>query len=186
MIRFFDILVSITLLIALFIFFILIAFLIYVADGRPIFFKSERIGKNQSKFTMLKFRTLKTNAPLVDTESFIDARSFYIPSGKFLRTYSIDELPQLINVLVGEMSLVGYRPALPSQSGLNKLRQARGIHNHVPGITGLAQIRGRDQLTIKKKVALDAIQERKISICYYGFILASTVIPVFFNYGVKH
>lgn len=181
-----DIALSVLLCLLLAPVFILVALVILIADGSPCLFISTRVGKNGNTFRMYKFRTLKLETPLVETDLLQNGSDLYIKYGKVIRAFSIDELPQLFNVLQGDMSLVGYRPALPSQSVLNQLRERRGIHRKFPGITGLAQINGRDALEIRRKVAFDCLQDRNYSLCYYLYTLASTLRPVFNRFGVKH
>jgi len=121
----------------------------------PIYYVSDRIGANNSHFDMLKFRTMRTDTPQVATHLLNDPKAFLTPIGDFLRKSSLDELPQLINVIKGEMSIVGPRPALFNQDDQIALRTTSGAHRLVPGITGWAQINGRDELPIFRKVELD-------------------------------
>ncbi|NCD43217.1 MAG: sugar transferase [Bacteroidia bacterium] len=121
----------------------------------PIFYVSDRIGANNSHFNMIKFRTMRIDTPEVATHLLADPKAYLTPIGDFLRKTSLDELPQLINVLKGEMSIVGPRPALFNQDDQISLRTKAGCHVLTPGITGWAQINGRDDIPISKKVELD-------------------------------
>lgn len=153
--RAFDVLVS---LLALLIFsplFIICALLVRMTSKGPIYYVSDRIGANNSHFNMLKFRTMRTDTPQVATHLLTDPKAFLTPVGDFLRKSSLDELPQLINVIKGDMSIVGPRPALFNQDDQIALRTESGAHALTPGITGWAQINGRDDIPIARKVELD-------------------------------
>ena len=135
---------------------------------------------------MPKFRTMNIETPEVATHLLDDPTNFYTPVGKFLRKYSIDELPQLYSILLGDMSLVGPRPALHNQDDLIELRTDEGIHNLVPGITGLAQISGRDELTIKNKVEIDKVYLLRKSFTYDLYIIWLTLLKVIKGVGISH
>lgn len=134
---------------------IIISLLVKLTSKGPIFFKQRRIGKNNEEFNILKFRTMRVDTPNVATHLLKDPSVFITPLGKFLRKTSLDELPQLINILKGEMSIVGPRPALYNQYDLKDMRTKVGVHKLVPGLTGWAQINGRDEIPLEEKVALD-------------------------------
>jgi len=134
---------------------ILISLLVLLFDGRPIFFKSQRVGTNQKIFNMYKFRTMDIRTPIVETDLMSNPSNYITKFGGFLRKTSLDELPQILNVILGQMSLVGPRPSLQCQNELNKVRFELGISKHKPGITGLAQIKGRDNLSLQEKVLFD-------------------------------
>ncbi|EOU1491542.1 sugar transferase [Clostridium perfringens] len=134
---------------------IIISLLVKLTSKGPIFFKQRRIGKNNEEFNILKFRTMRVDTPNVATHLLKDPSVFITPLGKFLRKTSLDELPQLINILKGEMSIVGPRPALYNQYDLRDMRTEVGVHKLVPGLTGWAQINGRDEIPLEEKVALD-------------------------------
>ena len=136
-------------------FFLVFAFFIIFSDGFPVFFKQKRIGKNNREFKMYKFRTMKKNTPNLPTHLLENPEQYLIPIGKFLRKLSIDELPNLINIIKGEMNFVGPRPALFNQADLIELRTKANVHSIKPGITGWAQINGRDELPIPIKVDYD-------------------------------
>ncbi len=134
---------------------IFVVIIIVVSDGFPIFYKQKRIGKNNSHFYLHKFRTMKNNTPEVSTDLLKDPDNYYIKFGKILRRFSIDEIPQLLNIIKGEMNFIGPRPAYYKQYKLIKMRTENNIHKLKPGITGWAQINGRDQISDNTKVELD-------------------------------
>ena len=119
-------------------FFLIVALIIFIDDGLPAFYKQKRIGKNNAKFTVFKFRTMKKDIPEIPTHLVKDPQQFYTRSGPFLRKLSIDELPQLINIIKGDMVFVGPRPALHNQDDLVELRTRVGVHELMPGVTGWA------------------------------------------------
>jgi O-antigen biosynthesis protein WbqP len=135
--------------------FALIALLILLEDGYPFFFVQKRVGKDYTFFQMYKFRSMKRNTPNVATHLLEDPQKYVLKSGKFLRKLSLDELPNLINIVKGEMVFVGPRPALYNQDDLMALRQEHGVERLVPGLTGWAQINGRDTISIEEKVRLE-------------------------------
>lgn len=127
------------------------AIFIKVESPGPIIFRSERLGINKRLFSMYKLRTMTSDAPLVPTSNYL-VTSYITSVGGFLRRYSLDELPQLLNVLKGEMSIIGPRPCLQSEKELVRIRQELGIFSALPGLTGLAQVKGGDYLTVKNKL----------------------------------
>ena len=136
--------------------FFLIAILIKLDSKGPVYFKQKRVGIHKTHFYIYKFRTMRTDTPKdVPTHLLQDPDAFITRMGKFLRKTSLDELPQLINILKGEMSIVGPRPALYNQYDLKDMRTEVGVHKLVPGLTGWAQINGRDEIPLEEKVALD-------------------------------
>ena len=153
--RIFDLMVSVVALVILSPTFLLCALAVKLSSKGPIYYISDRIGANNSHFDMLKFRTMRTDTPQVATHLLTDPKAFLTPIGDSLRKSSLDELPQLINVIKGEMSIVGPRPALFNQEDQIALRTESGAHILVPGITGWAQINGRDDIPIARKVELD-------------------------------
>jgi len=153
--RIFDIIVSAAAFLLLFPLFMLVALAVKLTSKGPIFYVSDRIGANNSHFDMLKFRTMRMDAPQVATHLLTDPKALLTPIGGFLRKSSLDELPQLINVIKGDMSIVGPRPALFNQDDQIALRTASGAHCLVPGITGWAQVNGRDDIPIVRKVEFD-------------------------------
>ena len=163
-----------------------IAVLIKLTSHGPIIFWSNRIGKANAIFIMPKFRTMNTNTPLLATHLLTDANAHLTPIGKFLRRSSLDELPQLWSVMVGDMSFVGPRPALYNQLDLIEMRTANGVDQLLPGITGLAQINGRDELPLEVKVGLDFEYLKRQSFWLDQKILMLTVIKVFKREGISH
>jgi len=154
--RFFDIVFSVIMLIILAIPFVMIAAWIKIDSKGPILFKHTRSGKNRQPFTVYKFRSMSTDAPKYQaTNTFLDAGSFITFSGRIMRRLSIDELPQLVNVLKGEMSIVGPRPVILAEKELLLEREKYQANSYKPGITGWAQVNGRDELRIDEKAKMD-------------------------------
>jgi O-antigen biosynthesis protein WbqP len=164
----------------------LIAVLVKISSKGPVLYWSDRVGADNKLFKMPKFRTMKPGTPEVATHLMIHPDSYLTSIGKVLRTLSLDELPQLWSVLKGDMSFVGPRPALYNQFDLIELRTIKGIHRLVPGITGWAQINGRDDLTIPEKVALDEYYMKHKSFLFDLKILSLTVFKVIKRDGVRH
>ena len=184
--RSFDLLISFVLLIILLIPIVVIGSAIFFTSKGPVIHWSKRIGKDNIIFMMPKFRTMTTNAPDVATHLLQDPSNYYIPVGKFFRNYSLDELPQLYSILIGDMSLIGPRPALHNQDDLVALRTEVGVHCLVPGITGLAQINGRDDLSIQKKVEFDLNYLKKKSLRFDVYILWHTALRVLRRTNISH
>lgn len=158
--------------------------LVRLTSPGPGLYWSQRVGKGSTHFPMPKFRTMRIDTPEVATHLLDDPDRWLTPVGPFMRKLSLDELPQLWSVLVGHMSLVGPRPALFNQDDLIAARKAAGVDMLRPGVTGWAQINGRDELAIPDKVALDAEYLRRRSFLFDLRILISTVIPVLTAKGV--
>lgn len=154
--------------------------------SEPIFYLSTRVGKNKKKFIMYKFRTMALNTPEIHSNNLINPEQYITRIGKFLRKFSIDEIPQLYNVLKGDMSLVGPRPALPSQKDLIIMRDKYEVNSIKPGITGLAQVNGRDLLSLESKVYFDNIYKINNSLFFDLKIIIKTLIIIFKNKTVKH
>jgi O-antigen biosynthesis protein WbqP len=131
--------------------FLIVAISIFIEDGMPIFFKQKRVGIHYTFFSIYKFRSMKKNTPNVATHLLVNPDQYLLKIGKFILKTSLDELPNLINIIKGEMVFVGPRPALYNQDDLMTLRVATGVDKLKPGITGWAQINGRDDISIKKK-----------------------------------
>lgn len=165
---------------------LLIALVIKVTSKGPVLYVSSRVGLNNRLFTMLKFRTMRVDTPAVATHLLQDPKAVLTPVGSFLRTTSLDELPQLFNILTGEMTLVGPRPALFNQEDLILLRTQEGVHNLVPGLTGWAQINGRDELSTPEKVKLDKEYLINRSFSFDLKIIYLTLIKVLYRDGVSH
>ena len=165
---------------------IIVAIAIILNSGFPILFKQKRVGQNNAYFWIYKFRTMKRNTPDIATHLLKDSTSFYTSIGLFLRKFSLDELPQLFNILKGDMSFIGPRPALHNQDDLIKLRTQVGVHLLMPGLTGWAQVNGRDELSIKKKVKMDEYYFKNRSLLLDIKILFMTAFKVFKMDGVSH
>jgi O-antigen biosynthesis protein WbqP len=166
--------------------FLLVALFIFLEDGNPVFFKQKRVGINNTLFNIYKFRTMKKNTPNVATHLLINPENFVLRIGKVLRKLSLDEIPNLINVIKGDMLFVGPRPALFNQSDLIILRNEAGIDKLKPGITGWAQINGRDEISIEDKVKFDKDYLVKQSIWFDLVIIFKTLTRVILSKGVKH
>lgn len=184
--RFFDKGVSLISLMILCIPLLIISFLVKLTSKGPVLYWSDRIGRNNSIFQMPKFRTMKINTPVVATHLLEGPNKYLTPIGSFLRKLSLDELPQLLSVLKGDMSFVGPRPALYNQHDLIELRTKKGIHKLIPGITGWAQINGRDELPIPVKVEYDEYYMKNKSFFLDLKILWLTFYKVVKIEGINH
>ncbi|MBC7419417.1 MAG: sugar transferase [Bdellovibrio sp.] len=184
--RLFDLTICILLLAIISIPFLLICLAVKLTSKGPIFYISKRIGKDNHIFLMPKFRSMRIDTPQVATHLLAKPESFLTPIGNFLRKSSLDELPQILSVLSGEMSLVGPRPALFNQDDLVSLRTERGVHRLSPGITGWAQINGRDELPIPVKVQFDEYYLKNRSFLLDLKILLLTGYKVFKKEGITH
>ena len=184
--RIFDLLVALGLIMILAPLFLLVVLAVRLTSNGPALFRSQRVGKGNKLFTMDKFRTMQMDTPQVATHLLKKPDQFLTPIGKLLRRTSLDELPQLINVLRGEMSLVGPRPALFNQDDLITMRTDRGIDALTSGITGWAQVNGRDELPIPEKVKLDEWYLKNRSFWLDLKIVGMTVFKVIRNEGVAH
>jgi O-antigen biosynthesis protein WbqP len=136
---------------------IIIGLMILIEDGMPIVFKQKRLGKDNKVFVFYKFRTMHRETPNTPTTEFYDAKNYIFKTGKLIRLTSLDELPNLINVLKGDMNFIGPRPSQPHEKLLNDLRDSKKVYRIKPGITGLAQVNGRDNISVESKVDYDAI-----------------------------
>ena len=181
-----DIVVSMAALLLLAAPLVLLAALVRLTSPGPAIHWSRRIGRRNVLFDMPKYRTMRVDAPQVATHLMNDPERWLTPVGGFLRRSSLDELPQLWSVLIGDMSLVGPRPALFNQDDLVALRTAAGVDALRPGLTGWAQVNGRDELPIPHKVALDAEYLARRSFAFDGRVLALTVAKVLGARGVTH
>ena len=184
--RLFDLIAALFLIVLFAIPIILIAVLVRITSPGPALYWSNRIGINNSLFRMPKFRTMRTDTPAVATHLLSKPDAFITPIGRFLRKTSLDELPQLYSILKGDMSFVGPRPALFNQDDLIALRTERGIHHLVPGLTGWAQINGRDELPIPEKVSYDEYYLEHRSFFLDMKILLRTLLKVMKKEGVSH
>ena len=166
--------------------FLAVALAIFIEDGLFIFFKQKRVGINYTFFNIYKFRSMKKNTPNVATHLLENPESYLLRIGGILRKLSLDELPNLINIIKGEMVFVGPRPALYNQDDLMALRVAAGVDKLKPGITGWAQINGRDDISIEKKVQLEQEYLYKRSTLFDIEIIIKTFTNVLFSKGVSH
>lgn len=164
--------------------FIVVAILIKIESKGPVFFKQERIGKNNENFTIYKFRSMRTDTPDVATHLLDNPDIFITKIGGFLRRTSLDELPQLINILKGDMLFVGPRPALYNQYDLRDLRTEKGVHVLYPGVSGWAQVNGRDELEIPDKVDFDRQYLENRSVILDIKIVFMTLFKVFKREGI--
>jgi len=163
-----------------------IAILVRLTSPGPALYWSDRVGSNNRIFRMPKFRSMRIDTPAVATHLLQNPDQWLTPIGSFLRKSSLDELPQLWSILKGDMSFVGPRPALFNQGDLIALRTEKGVHELVPGLTGLAQVNGRDELPIPQKVALDAEYLQRQSLQFDLKILWMTALKVLARDGVSH
>lgn len=167
-------------------FFVLVALIIIIEDGFPVFFKQKRVGKNYTFFEIYKFRSMKKNTPNVATHLLENPKQYLLKSGGLVRKSSIDELPNLINILKGDMVFVGPRPALYNQDDLMELRVKFGVDQLKPGITGWAQINGRDEISIEEKVAFEREYLGQKSIWFDFKIIIRTFTSILKSKGVTH
>ena len=165
---------------------LLVAIAVRLTSKGPSLYWSDRVGQNNVIFKMPKFRSMMVGSPTVATHLLADARSHLTPIGSLLRKSSADEVPQLWSILVGDMSFVGPRPALFNQHDLINLRNQKGVHKLMPGLTGWAQVNGRDSLPIPEKVELDAEYLKHQSFWFDIKILWLTFLKVFLREGVSH
>jgi O-antigen biosynthesis protein WbqP len=166
--------------------FIIVALIIISEDGFPIFFKQQRVGKNYSFFEMYKFRSMKKNTPNVATHLLNNPSQYLLKNGEVIRKLSIDELPNLINIIKGDMVFVGPRPALYNQNDLIDLRIKAGVDKLRPGLTGWAQINGRDEISLEQKVALEEEYLDRQSVWFDMKIIFRTFISIIWSRGVSH
>nr|WHW29449.1 putative sugar transferase [uncultured bacterium] len=184
--RIFDLLLALVAAMVLAIPITLVALAVRLTSAGPALYWSDRVGRDNKLFKMPKFRSMLVGTPAVATHLLADPKSHLTPIGSFLRKSSLDELPQLWSILAGDMSFVGPRPALFNQDDLVALRTEVGVHALVPGLTGWAQINGRDELPIPQKVLLDAEYLRRQSILFDVEILIRTFIKVIRRNNVTH
>ena len=184
--RLFDLLLGIVLFLLLVIPMFLAAFAVRASSKGPALYWSDRIGQGNEIFRMPKFRTMRLDTPAVATHLMSDPDAFLYPIGRFLRRSSLDEFPQLWSILKGDMSFVGPRPALYNQDDLIALRSERGLDQLLPGVTGWAQVNGRDELSIHDKVALDVEYMERRSFWFDMRILWMTFLKVVKRDGVSH
>ncbi len=166
--------------------FVIVAMLVRVTSPGPVLYWSDRVGRDNRIFKMPKFRSMRIDTPAVATHLLENPDEWLTPIGSFLRKTSLDELPQLWSILVGHMSFVGPRPALFNQDDLIALRTQAGVHELVPGLTGWAQINGRDEIPIAEKVKLDIEYLQRRSFVFDLWILWMTLLKVLRRDGVSH
>lgn len=182
--RIFDILAAYIFLLFCYFPMLIIAIIIKMSDGGPVIFKQMRIGLDSRPFICYKFRTMATNAPSnLSTKEFVDADKYVTKFGAFLRKTSLDELPQLLNVLAGDMSLIGPRPLIPNEKFVHSVRRKLGVYTVRPGISGLAQVSGRDELDDILKIECDAMYVDNVSLKNDLSIAIKTVVNIFNRKG---
>lgn len=184
--RVFDLAVAIVAAVFLMLPILLVALSVRLTSPGPVLYWSDRVGRNNCLFKMPKFRSMRVDTPAVATHLLHSPDQWLTPVGSFLRKSSLDELPQLWSILKGDMSFVGPRPALFNQDDLIAIRTEKGVHELVPGLTGWAQVNGRDELPIPQKVQLDAEYMQRRSLLFDLRILWMTVLRVLARDGVSH
>jgi O-antigen biosynthesis protein WbqP len=184
--KIFDFVLAVLLILMLFILIMGIAFLVRLTSRGPAIYWSKRIGKNNEIFLMPKFRTMHIETPTVATHLLRNPEQWITPVGSFLRKYSLDELPQLWSILVGDMSFVGPRPALYNQKDLITKRTEKGVHKILPGLTGWAQINGRDELSVVEKLKFDVEYLERRTLMFDVRIIWITILKVFIKEGISH
>lgn len=184
--RAFDLFLALCLGILLLVPILIVALAVRITSPGPVLYWSDRVGRRNHIFRMPKFRSMRVNTPVVATHLLTDPAVYLTPIGSFLRKTSLDELPQLWCIFKGDMSFVGPRPALFNQNDLIATRTEQGIDSLIPGLTGWAQINGRDELSIVEKVRLDAEYLRRQSISFDLLVLWRTFLQVLRRDGVSH
>ena len=184
--RLFDLLLALAAAVILAVPVLFVALLVQLTSPGPVLYWSDRVGRHNKLFKMPKFRTMQVGTPAVATHLLTDPNAWLTPIGSFLRKSSLDELPQLWSILAGNMSFVGPRPALFNQHDLIELRTRLGVHGLVPGLTGWAQINGRDELPIPEKVKFDAEYLARQSLAFDVRILWLTFVKVIRRDGITH
>jgi len=184
--RIFDLLLALLAVILLLLPLALLALAVAITSRGPVMYWSDRVGRNNATFRMPKFRSMRTGTPVVATHLLGSPDAYLTPIGSFLRRSSLDELPQLWSIVRGDMSFVGPRPALFNQHDLIELRTRSGVHALLPGLTGWAQVNGRDELPITDKVALDIEYLKNRSFWFDIKIILLTVLKVIMRDNVTH
>lgn len=184
--RLFDLVLALCAAVILLLPVLLVALAVRLTSKGPALYWSDRVGRGNQIFKMPKFRSMRVGTPAVATHLLDDPRSHLTPIGGFLRKSSLDELPQLWNIIKGDMSFVGPRPALFNQADLIALRTQHGVHEALPGLTGWAQINGRDELPIPQKVALDVEYLKRRSFWFDLQIILATAVKVVRRESVSH
>lgn len=184
--RLFDLCLAFSILLVIIIPFLLVWLMVRLTSKGPALYWSDRVGKNNGIFKMPKFRSMRVDTPAVATHLLNNPQEFLTPIGSFLRKSSLDELPQLLSIIKGDMSFVGPRPALFNQDDLIALRTQHGVDALVPGLTGWAQINGRDELPIPDKVRLDVAYMQRQSFWFDLKIIFLTFVKVLRRDGIQH
>ena len=184
--RLFDITLALTIAVPCIIPMLVLAVLIKISSKGPVLYWSDRIGINNCIFRMPKFRSMRVDTPAVATHLLTEPDRYITPIGGFLRKSSLDELPQIWSIIKGDMSFVGPRPALFNQDDLVNLRSRHGVHQLVPGLTGWAQVNGRDELPVSQKVQFDIEYLNNKSFGFDLYILWLTFVKVLMSAGVSH
>jgi O-antigen biosynthesis protein WbqP len=184
--RIFDLTLALVATVLLLLPIVFVALVVRLSSPGPALYWSDRVGRNNRIFKMPKFRSMRIDTPAVATHLLQNPDQWLTPIGPFLRKSSLDELPQLWSILKGDMSFVGPRPALFNQEDLIALRTGKGVHELVPGLTGWAQVNGRDELPIPQKVALDVEYLQRRSLWFDLKILWMTALKVLARDGVSH
>ena len=184
--RLFDVFLAVVVAVILVVPCTVVALLVKITSPGPVLYWSDRVGRHNRVFQMPKFRSMCTGTPAVATHLLADPDAYITPVGRFLRKSSLDELPQLWSIIKGDMSFVGPRPALFNQDDLIAQRTQCGVHELVPGLTGWAQVNGRDELPIPQKVALDKEYAQRQSISFDIKILSLTALKVIMHSDVSH
>ncbi len=174
--RFLDLLFAISMAIILLLPLTLVALLVKITSKGPIFFRQERFGQNSKPFVLYKFRSMIYDAPIKSNSEFSDITSYVTPFGMFIRKTSIDELPQLINIIKGDMSFIGPRPLAITDDAVLRLRHMNGADQVKPGISGLAQVSGHNNITDEEKAEFDALYSKKI---FFKFDFKLTLATIF-------
>jgi O-antigen biosynthesis protein WbqP len=182
----FSRILALLLLVFFFPVFLVVGLFIFLEDGFPVFFKQKRVGVSYTFFQIYKFRSMKKNTPNVATHLLENPSQYVLKIGRLLRKLSLDELPNLINIVKGEMVFVGPRPALYNQDDLMELRVKAGVDRLQPGLTGWAQVNGRDEIALEEKVALEKEYLERQSFWFDMKIIALTFTKVLKSQGVKH
>lgn len=183
--RFLDVLLSLLAIIFLSPLMLIICLIIICDDGLPVVFRQNRVGKGDELFKIKKFRTMKNGAPNLSTADFEQSDEFITRSGKFLRRTSLDELPQLFNVLAGDMSFIGPRPLIPEESHIRELRREYGVYSVRPGLTGWAQVNGRNAISWEDKFRLDVWYSEHVSFLLDVKVIFLTVRCVLHHEGIS-
>jgi O-antigen biosynthesis protein WbqP len=184
--RLFDLILALSAAVALLVPFMVVTLMVRLTSQGPVLYWSERVGRHNKIFKMPKFRSMRVGTPAVATHLLADPKAHLTPIGSFLRKSSLDELPQIWSILIGDMSFVGPRPALFNQHDLIELRTKMNVHTLVPGLSGWAQVNGRDEVPISQKVALDVEYLQRKGLWFDIKILWLTFLKVVQRDGVSH